>query len=76
MVVPVSTEQEFESETPRVLLRRHGTNYDIAPDGNRFIQVHRQATALTLTVNWKKDTSPTDDGDSVVPDLSTIDVIR
>ena len=76
MVVPVSTEQEFDSETPRVLLRRHGTNYDIAPDGNRFIQVHRQATALTLTVNWKKDTSPTDDGDSVTPDISTIDVIR
>ncbi len=76
MVVPVSTEQEFSSETPRTLLRRHGTNYDIAPDGNRFIQVHRQATALALTVNWKKHTSPTDDGDSVVPDISTIDVIR
>ena len=71
MVVPISEKQEFSSETPKVLLRRHGTNYDIAPDGNRFIQVHRQATELALTVNWEalivnweKKNSPTDDGNS------------
>ena len=82
-VIPVAAEQNFSSETPTVLLRRHGTNYDIAPDGKRFIQVDRQATELELTVNWKailvdweKENAPADDGNSMRSGIPTVDIIR
>ena len=71
-VVQVTAEQNFSLEKPKILLRRHGTNYDIAPDGKQFIQVDRQATELKLTVNWKsilidweKKNSRTDASDSM-----------
>ena len=82
-VIPVTEEQNFSSVTPKVLLRRHGTNYDLAPDGKQFIQVDRQATELELTVNWKailvdweKENAPTDDGNSMRSGIPTVDIIR
>ncbi len=64
MVVAVSTKPTFSAGPPRLLFEgsytnssRREANYDISPDGERFLMVkaaetHRAPTELYLVVNW------------------------
>ena len=62
MVVDITTEPTFKAGTPRVLLEgtfllrtNIGVNYDISPDGQRFLVVQgsdANLTQLNVVLNW------------------------
>jgi hypothetical protein len=62
MVVDITTDPEFEAGTPRVLFEgaydAHlgATDYDISPDGRRFVMVRRSRESVPAQIhvilNW------------------------
>jgi len=65
MVVPIDTAEGFSTEAPRALFENSfvldpspvgGPNYDVSPDGERFVFVEQDAAELasniTVVLNW------------------------
>jgi hypothetical protein len=63
MVVDITTQPTFQAGTPRVLLeegfrltgRGSSANYDVTPDGQRFLMVQggdANLTQLNVVLNW------------------------
>jgi hypothetical protein len=65
MVVDVRTHPEFTAAKPKLLFEgkyltdRIGTNYDIAPDGRRFLMIQSDQetapTQLRIVLNWSEE---------------------
>jgi hypothetical protein len=67
MVVNVTTQPSFAAAKPRMLFEGHyaadtknETNYDVTPDGQRFVMVQpseqeRTATQINVVLNWFED---------------------
>ena len=61
MAVDVETEPEFRAGTPRLLFEGShlvgaGRNYDVAPDGQRFVMIQPEEQSapaqLHVVLNW------------------------
>ncbi len=63
MVVPVQTEPTFKAEKPELLfegsylysITNLTTNYDVTPDGQRFVMIKEEQTApeqIHVVLNW------------------------
>ena len=60
MSVDVATGTAFRAGTPRMLFEKASTDYDVAPDGRRFLMLKPAATItdpneLHVIVNWFDD---------------------
>jgi Tol biopolymer transport system component len=68
MAVDITTEPNFKAGKPKVLFERHyeptpatGTNYDVSPDGQRFLMLKpsEQETAaptqINVVLNWSEE---------------------
>jgi serine/threonine-protein kinase len=66
MVVTVATEPDFTAGTPRVLFEGPyamgsggGNNYDVTPDGQRFLMIRRDfgpaPTQINVVLNWAEE---------------------
>ena len=68
MVVDVQTEPSFTASRPRLLFEgQYGNDFDVAPDGQRFLMVRSEQgevpTELNVVLNWfeeLKQRVPTD----------------
>ena len=62
MAVAIETDPEFSSEAPRFLFewkfQPERTNYDVTPDGNRFVMIRDEReplVELNLILDWSEE---------------------